>query len=298
MAERNVELARDGQRATVSLEGGRLASYNVSRQELLANHQDPAGPNAYCASLLAPWPNRIADGRWEWEGEAYQLEVNDIAAKSALHGLVSKSPFVVETQSSEHVLLSHRLAPTPGYPFRLEVRAFYHLDGAGLTCYLEAENLDERPAPVGLGVHPYIAAPERVDEVVLTLPARTRPVLDKQWREIGRRSVGEAGCDFRGPRPLGNLTLDAAFTDLVRTVDDRVEVVFALPGGPEVILWSGSTCCWLVVYTGDTLPPAERRRSIAVEPMTCGANAFVTGKDLDVLAPGAALRLDWGLLTR
>ena len=44
---------------------------------------------------------------------------------------------------------------------------------------------------------------------------------------------------------------------------------------------------WLQVYTGDTLPPDERRRSVAVEPMTCPPNALADGADLVVLEPGA-----------
>lgn len=87
-----------------------------------------------------------------------------------------------------------------------------------------------------------------------------------------------------------------AFTDLDRTAHGRVEVTCQLlPDGPQLVLWGGDSCRWLLVYTGDTLSPPERRRSIAIEPMTCPANAFRSGIDLDVLAPGDVLRLDWGV---
>ena len=53
---------------------------------------------------------------------------------------------------------------------------------------------------------------------------------------------------------------------------------------------------YLQVYTGDTLEPEERRRQgIAIEPMTCPANAFRSGVDLIGLEPGGSWRGRWGI---
>ncbi|MBO0825727.1 MAG: aldose epimerase, partial [Actinobacteria bacterium] len=52
---------------------------------------------------------------------------------------------------------------------------------------------------------------------------------------------------------------------------------------------------WLQVFTGDTLGPDARRRAVAIEPMTCPPNAFVTGTDLLRLEPGASVRYQWGI---
>jgi aldose 1-epimerase len=52
---------------------------------------------------------------------------------------------------------------------------------------------------------------------------------------------------------------------------------------------------WLQVYSGDTLPEGQRRRSLAVEPMTCPANALATGTDLLVLEPSADWAGSWML---
>jgi aldose 1-epimerase len=49
------------------------------------------------------------------------------------------------------------------------------------------------------------------------------------------------------------------------------------------------------VFTSDTLGPDRYRKAIAVEPMTCPPNAFVTGHDLIVLQPGADLTHTWGI---
>ena len=288
----DLTLALHRQQAEVCLVGGRLSSYRVAGRELLAGQEDPAR-FAYRGALLVPWPNRVAAGRWSWQGEDLELPVNDPDTDSALHGLVSTALFAVESQTAAGIVLVHELGPSAGYPFRLLVRVTYGLEPGGLVCSLTAVNLDDRPAPVGLGVHPYVTAPGLVDDLELTLPARTQVLSDAAWFEVGRVPAH----DFRTGRRIGPARLDTAFTDLVADATGRLEVVFGLEDGLELVLWSGATCRWLVVYTGDTLLPAARRRSVTVEPQTCPPNALVTGQ-IDVLEPGAALRLDWGFTLR
>ena len=49
------------------------------------------------------------------------------------------------------------------------------------------------------------------------------------------------------------------------------------------------------MFTGDALEPAHRRRALAVEPMTCPPNAFVSGVDLLMLEPGDSVTHTWGI---
>jgi len=64
-----------------------------------------------------------------------------------------------------------------------------------------------------------------------------------------------------------------------------------------VELWLDEGFDYLQVFTGDTLPDAVRRRSAAVEPMTCPPDAFRSGRDLIVLEPGQTWRGSWGVAT-
>jgi aldose 1-epimerase len=52
---------------------------------------------------------------------------------------------------------------------------------------------------------------------------------------------------------------------------------------------------FVMVFTGDTLPPERRRRGVAVEPMTCAADAFNSGDGLVALGPGERLAGAWGI---
>lgn len=282
------------QELRVSPRGGRIVDYAVRGSRVIAGVQSPTGPFAYRSALLAPWPNRITAGRWAWRGTQYQLDVNQPETNSALHGLVVGANFTVAHSSPVSCTLLHELQPHPGYPFRLEISASYTLGVNGLTCSLAAANLENEPVPVGLGVHPYFDAADLVDEVVLNLPANRILVTDDEWREVDRKIVDGTDDDYRSGRSLAGRDVDAAFTDLDRRPDGCTEASLHRGDGLRVRVWGGDTCRWFVVYTGHTLGADERRRTMCVEPMTCGPNAFVTG-EVDVLAPGETLALDWGV---
>jgi aldose 1-epimerase len=53
---------------------------------------------------------------------------------------------------------------------------------------------------------------------------------------------------------------------------------------------------YVVLYSGDPLPPAHARRSLAIEPMTCGSDAFNHPEwGLRILDPGQELRGAWAV---
>ena len=287
------DLQLGDQHAQVSALGGRLVGYAVDGRELLAGTENPRR-FAYRGSVLAPWPNRVAGGRWTSRGRDLTLPVNDPDSDSALHGLAVDVVFEVTAASATAVELRHELPPHPGYPFALRITETYALTTEGLVCSLRALNTGAEPAPVGLGVHPYLAAPDLVDDLVLTLPARTLWEGNAAWQETGRHPVEGGELDFRSPRRLGNTLLDTVFTDLEPDAAGRRTARIELPDGSEVGVWSGPTGRWWLLYSADTLAPEDRRRSFAVEPMTCPPDALNSG-EIDLLAPGETLRLDWGI---
>ena len=60
-------------------------------------------------------------------------------------------------------------------------------------------------------------------------------------------------------------------------------------------VWLDESYRYVQLFTGDPLPDV-RRRSIAVEPMTCPANAFRSGEDLVRLEPGESCVSAWGIV--
>jgi aldose 1-epimerase len=49
------------------------------------------------------------------------------------------------------------------------------------------------------------------------------------------------------------------------------------------------------VHTGDRPEPADHRRGLAVEPMTCPPDAFTSGVDLVHLGPGESHEASWSI---
>ena len=68
--------------------------------------------------------------------------------------------------------------------------------------------------------------------------------------------------------------------------------------GRAVSVWMDASYGYAQVFSGETLAEKDRRRSLAIEPMTCPPNAFRTGTDVIVLQPGETRSFDFGFAPR
>jgi aldose 1-epimerase len=291
------EISAGDYAAVVTELGAGLRALRHRGASLLAGYEPDQVPPAGAGQLLAPWPNRVDGGRYSFGGESLQLDLSEPAAGNAIHGLTRWATWVPVAYEPDRVVLYQPLRGRPGYPFCLDIEAEYRVDAeAGLRVSIIARNAGHRPAPYGTGSHPYLTAGAPVvDECELTLPAaRWQPADDRGIPAGPPQDVGGTRYDFRAARKLGDARLDHAFTGLDRGPDGRAWVRLA---GPErgVRLWAGEGYRWLQAFTGDPLDEPQRRRALAVEPMTCPPNAFVTGADLLVLEPDDTVRHEWGI---
>lgn len=292
------ELRWGGQRAVVVQVGGGLREYEVDGFPVLDGYGADEMASGGRGQVLIPWPNRLGDGRYRFAGQCFQVPQSEPALANAIHGLVRWSAWERAAGTSSSVRMAHVLWPQPGYPFTLALEAAYELSDAGLTITLTAENAGTGPAPYGAGQHPYVRpSPGGVDGCVLRVPAERRLEVDERQLPTGRQpAVAGSEHDFREPRAIGATRLDTAFTGLVRDADGlaRVEVASG-DGSRRVAVWLDRGCEYVMVFTGDTLAPAARRRSLAVEPMTCAPDAFRSGLGLQVLQPGERTSARWGI---
>ena len=132
---------------------------------------------------------------------------------------------------------------------------------------------------------------------MLSLPTRRRLLSDDRGLPVGEEDLAGTADDFWAPRPIGGTVLDTAFTDLVLDADGHARTILEDPAsGRRLTLWTDGEFRYLMVFTGDTLqPPTRRRRSVAVEPMTCPPDALRSGRDLVALEPGGQWRGTWGI---
>jgi aldose 1-epimerase len=280
------------QEAVVVEVGASLRTFTVAGEPVVEGYQSDEIPAAGRGQLLVPWPNRIRDGRYSFAGADLQLPLTEPARHNASHGLVRWANWSRAVHEADRVVMELVLHPQPGYPFTLALSVEYRLGPGGLSVALTATNAGDRPCPYGAGAHPYLTAgTSLVDTALLQIPAETRLEADDQAIPVGSSPVEGTPYDFRVARPVGDVALDTAYTDLTGN-----EAVLAAPDdGRRVTLWWDAGVRWLMVFTGDGLEPARRRRGLAVEPMTCPPNAFVTGEGLRVLEPEETWTVTWGM---
>ena len=289
---RQFQLTSGDQDATVVEVGGGLRTYTAGGVDVVDGYGEGEMASGGRGQHLLPWPNRIRDGRYSFAGTDYQLALTEPSRHNASHGLVRWANWAATVAEPDRVVMELVLHPQPGYPFSLGLSIEYRLGPGGLLVATTAANLGDGPCPYGAGAHPYVTVgTDLVDEALLHVPAETRLESDDRGIPVGSVAVDGTSYDFRRPRPLGDLVVDSAYSDLTGN-----EAVVAAPdGGRRVAIWWDASYRWVMVFTGDTLDPARRRRGLAVEPMTCAPNAFVTGDGLEVLEPEERWTTTWGI---
>jgi aldose 1-epimerase len=296
---RQFELRTGRQRAVVVEVGGGLREYEVDGQPVLEGYTRDAMADGGRGQPLLPWPNRIADGQYEFGGQQLQLPIEELARRNAIHGLTRWLNWGAMQHGEDRVAMHIVVHPRPGYPFTLDLNLEYALTDAGLTVRTTARNIGDQALPFGAGQHPYFSVgTSLVDVAELCFLAEKRLELDLDRRlPTGLLlDVAESEFDFQLDRPIGPLVIDECFTSLARTADGRASVALSDPAtGKTVAVWMDAHYTYVQLFTGDTLSPERRRRGLAIEPMTCPPNAFRTGTDLIVLQPDASVTLDWGI---
>lgn len=293
-----VEIVSGTQRAVITGVGGSLRLYEVDGRSVVDGYRIDEMASGGRGQLLIPWPNRIGDGRYQFRGSDYQLPLSDPSRLNANHGLVRWSTWALEQTQPNGATARYHLFPQPGYPFSLELEVEYQLSERGLRVRIVATNVGATAAPYGAGQHPFVqVGTELIDDAILRIPAGSTLPTDRRGLPSGAAvPVDDTDLDFRQPHPIGPTVLDTCYCDIDRDADGVVRVVLSHPSGrPSVTVWGDSSVAYLMVFTGDTLTADRRRRSVAIEPMTCPPNAFVTGSDVMVLEPGQQTTTSWGI---
>lgn len=231
--------------------GGRLASLTVGGRELLLG---PAGrddePIGWGCFLMAPWPGRLENARFDWRGRTIQLPRT--FGRNAIHGLVWNRPWTVDRQAVSRATLSCALPPE--WPMGGLVRQVYELTSRSLTFTASVTAGDAMPA--ALGWHPWFA--RRDGDVAVRVDARA--VLETQrLLPTGALVPATGRLDLRDGPLLGRRRLDHAYPAVTSPAsiawpDLRLALTFE--PAPGVV----------VVHT----PPT----GVCVEPQTAAPNAL------------------------
>lgn len=266
--------------AVVVNEGAGLAALKHDGRDLILSYDLGERPAGFNGKVLIPWPNRIENATYTFDGQVYTLEMTEPDRNCALHGLKCWDEWETVDATDSAVKLRSVTEASAGYPFRLETIVEYELDAdSGIHVEITTTNIGDKAAPYGTGTHAYLTCDGALaDECVLTLPAAEVLTVDQNLIPVGREAVAVEGLDFRAGRMIKKTQIDHAFTSLP---SGEWTVSLSHPAtGMNVVLSSDED--WVQVFSGDN----QGRHGVAVEPMTCAPNAFNSGEGLIILAPG------------
>ena len=251
---------------------GYVHQVRLGGRDLLANFSDAAAlaTNKYYFNFsVLPFPNRLHHGRYDWGESSYAFAINDPETPAAIHGFGKGAHFKLTSlalgSTSANATLRFVSKPDQwrgSYPFAVQFTLSLQLDARRETFawHLSATNEESRAVPVGLCWHPYFLLPGGPSAWTVEMPPNRR-VDTAGGLPTGRTSAGLP--------PKRALPIDTSWDDCFAIDVPPSEATVALIG-PEYGLslkQSGD-----LRYTQLFVPPTAD--SLAVEPMTCGVNAF------------------------
>jgi aldose 1-epimerase len=277
------------QLAIITEVGAALRSYTRGGRDVVEPFgTDEIAPHS-AGAVLVPWPNRIRGGTYTFGGRTHQLPIAETRLGNAIHGLARWVRWRPVALDASAATLATELVPQPGWPYTAKVEVRYALGAAGLTVTTTARNDGPEPAPFGAGFHPYLSVHGcPLEQVTVLVPAQRRLVADEAQIPVGEAPVDGTPYDLREPRPLGERRLDDAFTGLTGSAAE-----VRTPDGQGGRVWWDENFGYLQVYTHPAF--AKRSQAVAIEPMTCPADAFNSAAGLIVLAPGQTWTGTWGI---
>ncbi|HBF29398.1 aldose 1-epimerase [Rhizobium sp.] len=105
--------------------------------------------------VMVPFVNRIADGRFTFEGRDYSMPVNRPEPAVAIHGFSRDRPWQVMSASPDHAILQDTVS-SGEHPWRYTVTMHVSIRQKGVRIALTLQNDGTEPLPFGMGLHPFI----------------------------------------------------------------------------------------------------------------------------------------------
>lgn len=248
--------------------GGSLAALRFAGEALLRSVPDGSADPLDMASFpLVPYANRIAQGRFRFDGQDIQLPLNFGDHPHSIHGLGWTSRWAVEEATQDTALLVHEHDGTI-WPWAYRAEQRVAVTGDAVEISLSVRNLSDRPMPVGLGFHPYFCADDdtRLQFTAERLWLVTPDLLPE--REVPANALGDWSAGDLVP---GNSLIDNAY----RGWSGSATVT---RGSGTQLTVTAQGASWLHLYR----PPQER--FFCLEPVSHMPDAVNHG-GMETLAP-------------
>ena len=306
-ADTELTLSFQNQRAVVSPWGASLRRYlfidaDGRGIDSVWGYSGGSGKRGGQGDVLIPFPGRIGNGRYSFDGRTFQLECNDKEGPNAIHGFVRSLPWHIQESCPNRVAFGVRLDATTyadrGYPFSLRILVTYELNKQGLSCRFSVTNVGHKPAPVGVGFHPYFTVGTGIiDEAEAQIPGTGFLEFNERLVPTGTiYPVQDTPWDYRRFRAIAQQRFNHCYVNLERDTEGiAMAALRHVPSNRTITMTMDAAFSSVVVYTGDAIADAPRV-ALAIEPMTCASDAFNHPEwGLKRLAPDETFSGCWGV---
>ncbi|MFA0232553.1 aldose 1-epimerase [Vibrio sp. 10N.261.45.A7] len=239
------------------------------------------------SAKLFPFPNRLNLGRYSFDNQNYQLPANFPWSDHAVHGLLYNQPFSitksVATDESASVTLQYQTPSLhPAFPFSFSLDITFTIDIMGkLTSSTTVSNLGNTAFPFGDAWHPYFSLGAELKQCELAMSPCSE-VIHVNDLPNGEKHIFD--CLSLGDS-LTNQSLNHCFEFDSKTSN---QLTFTRSDSSAAIRYQqGASYPFVQLYT----PTIEQ--SIAIEPMTCPADAFNNQIGLLTLNPSQTQTFTW-----
>ena len=223
---------------------------------------------------LVPYANRIADGRFAFEGADYQLPLNFGDHPHSIHGFGWQASWTASETGKSSTRLIHEHGGNDHWPSAYRAEQQVALTPSQLSISLSATNIGDVAMPIGLGFHPYFLADEAT-----TLSFGAHGL----WLSTpGMLPDREAPADMLGDWSRPAIVRGTSLVDNAYTGWDGTAIVQRGDGVRLTVTATGAD--WLHVYR----PPGEA--FFCLEPVSHMPDA-INRDGMPILAPGETTSL-------
>ncbi len=223
---------------------------------------------------LAPYCNRVREGRFRFGGRDVTLPPNFLPEPHTLHGLSWQRPWTVESQVENKCVLVDDYDGTGPWPWAYRAQQRVRLGPKGCAVTLVLINRSAEAMPAGIGLHPYF---RRRPETEVRFAADHVLLAGADPLPTGITAPADHFADWgRGAAPPGE-TVDHCFAQWAgqATVRDELGTIsMSADGAPHLHVYApadGSALCLEPVsHTPDA--PNRAPEEMTVLPPGCAAS--------------------------
>lgn len=163
--------------------------------------QDYLDTKAYIGSVVGPWANRIANGKFPLNGKTIELELNE--GNNHLHGAsihLDKKCWIVESVDQQMISLRTQTKEgDAGYPATINISVKYTLSEDN-ELSIEYNATTDKAVPINVTQHTYFnlsGCHEKIINHCVTIDADYYLKIDDQAIPTNKESVDNSAMDLR-----------------------------------------------------------------------------------------------------